>query len=240
MKRRTVLAGLAALPVLAHARPALATSRYATVILAPHQDDETIRLSAYITHMADRGDDLALITVTDGSATSVRRRLGLTGAQTARWRDREQDTAWAWLTDGRGGPATRLGFTDGAADHRVVADAVADRLASMRGRPELYVATWHHDRPGAYVPGPGAGDAHPDHVACVLAARALAGDGVTVRYARHPERSHLTGTQTYGTTDAQFLRVQAAVAAYRTVGQRSVPDQFRAVLAARGRSVITR
>src|SRR5690606_23229238 len=75
---------------------------YATVILAPHQDDEILRLAGYILYASDRGDDLALVTATDGGATAVRQKLDLTYDQTVEWRNREQAAAWAWLTDGRG------------------------------------------------------------------------------------------------------------------------------------------
>lgn len=221
MQRRTLLAGLAAAPLIATAAPARANG-YSTLVLAPHQDDETIRLAAYVAYAADRGDDISLLTATDGCATGVGRSLNLTRSQVTQWRNREQAAAWAWLTDGRG-EIHRAGLTDGRATRRQVRDAVAARLDAMPGNPELYVATWHHDKPGHHP-----GDEHPDHVACVLAARDLARDGVTVRYARHPSIEGRGAT--YSPNVDQALRIEGAVGAYTVIGQRSVPTSLKAVL----------
>ena len=240
MRRRTFLAGLAATPLLAAARPATVPGGYATVVLSPHQDDETLRLSAYIQRMTDRGDSVALVCATDGAATSVGPRLGLTPAEVTRIRDREQAEAWAALTGGRGDAPVKLGLPDGAATAPQVYEATAATLDGMVGRPEVYVATYPPEGPFAYLPAPGAGDAHPDHVACVEAARMLAADGVTVRFAVHPYRTDASGTAVYDMAAGEHYRLEAAVDAYRTIGQRSVPAQFDTLLAARGRTVVSR
>lgn len=244
LSRRSILAGLAAVPALAAiasttAAPAAAAASYATVILSPHQDDETLRLSGYLTFMADRGDHVALINATDGAATRVGKDLGLSGAEVTRIRDREQAHAWAHLTDGRGTTAINLGFPDGAADARKIHAAVTRALSGMSGRPECYVAAYPNDRAHSYRPSARGGDNHPDHLACVQAGRMLAADGVTVRYAIHPSQVHRPGGTAYDTTARQQLRVEAAVAAYKTIGQRSVPEEFRHVLDVRGRSVVS-
>ena len=243
LTRRSLLLGAAAgAATLAAPAPVLTAhaAEYATAVLAPHQDDEVLRLSGYITHMTDRGDSIALVTATDGAATSVGPRLGLTPREVTRIRDAEQEAAWHALTDGRGPVPVRLGLPDGGAEPGAIYRAVRRALEAMQGRPELYVSTYPPEGPFAYLPSATGGDAHPDHVACVAAARMLAADGVTVRYAIHPSRIDATGTATYDTTGPQMTRVTRAVAAYREIGQRSVPAQFDAVLAARGRSVVSR
>lgn len=223
MNRRTILAGAAALAALPAPAVARTSSGYSTLVLAPHQDDETIRLSAYIAFAADRGDDVSLLTATDGGATKVGGQLGLTRSKLTRWRNREQDAAWAWLTDGRGGQIHRAGLPDGGATRKAVRDALAARLSAMPGTPEVYVASWHHDKAGHYL-----GDEHPDHVACIMAARDMAADGVTVRYARHPTTTGRGAN--YSPTDEQMLRIEGAVSAYTVIGHRSVAYQLNSVL----------
>lgn len=198
--------------------------KYATVILAPHQDDETIRLSAYIAAMADRGDDTALICATDGSATGVRKSLGLSYDQITRWRNREQETAWSWLTDGRGGPITRLGFTDGKAQRAKIRTALEQQFQGMSGAPEIYAATWWWNKAGNHV-----GDKHTDHIACLQAAQDVAkAHGVVLRAARHPGAPG-TGVK-YKPTAHQMHRIEGAVGAYQVIGQRSVSQTFRDIL----------
>lgn len=211
---------------------------YATVILAPHQDDEILRLAGYILYASDQGDDLALVTATDGGATAVRQKLDLAYDQTVEWRNREQAAAWAWLTDGRGQEPINLGFPDGAVQvDQIVAEL--DRLyAEMPGKPELYVATWHHDRPES-KPGH-SGDQHPDHVATVQAARIMAAKGVTVRYALHPGKvNSMSGTRYEATTPHQKERLAAAIRSYGTIGKRSVSALFNQLQANNGRSRVT-
>ena len=98
------------------------------------------------------------------------------------------------------------------------------------GGTELYVATWHHDRPDSTK-----ADKHVDHVACVLAARDLADMGVPVRFAKHP------GERGYGYTPGphQSLRIESAIASYKMIGQRSVRATFREVKEINGRAVVS-
>lgn len=245
MNRRTLLMGMAAAPLLASLAPmtSQASTRYSTVILAPHQDDEVLRLLGYSIFMADRGDNLALVTATNGSATQVGRDLRLTKAQVTRIRDREQRHAWEWVTDGRGGTPVNLGFQDGQAQAGAIHASVLALLAQMDGKPEVYVAAYPPDRKHSYLPSARGGDNHPDHIACVEAGRMLTADGVTVRYAIHPSRTSETeGTAAYKVSDDRVwsTRGLAAIEAYSTIGQRSVPEEFEHLRETRGRSVVAR
>lgn len=237
LSRRTWLGAALATPLVASmAAQAVAAPKRATLILSPHQDDEVIRLAGYITIASDRGDDLHLINATDGGATSVRKRLNLTRSEVTKWRNREQRHTWEWLTNGRGaGKWTNLNEPDGASKWRNIRDGVLNTLSGMDGMSEVYVANWHHDRPDSVN-----ADKHHDHVQCNLAARALADQGIIVRYARHISQTHRNGTMSYVPSQQQFYRIEGAVAAFRVVGNRSTPESLRAVLNARGKSVITK
>lgn len=221
--RRTVLGAALTAPLLA-TTPAAATGGRLTVILSPHQDDEVIRLAPYITYATDRGDTIHLIQATDGAATSVGRRLGLDPATVTTWRNREQTHSWNWLTGGRG-QITRLGLPDGAATWGPIYNAT--RAALLEGGPgsELYVATWHHDRPDSHRE-----DKHVDHVACVLAARQLQEEGWVVRYAAHPTATP-RGSFAYRAEGRQLLRIEGAVDSYGVIGQRSAPESLKAARA---------
>lgn len=210
---------------------------YATVILSPHQDDEFLRLAGYILYATDEGDNVALITATNGAATVVGPALGLSPAETTEWRNREQWFSWLWLTDGRGHAPINLGFQDGQAKADQIYQALKQQFAGMTGKPELYVASWHHDRDDSV--GNGNGDRHPDHIACVLAARRLAEEGVTVRFARHASKTNLSGTVYYARTERQKLRLRAAYESWVTIGRRSVKSEFAKVMANNGLSRVT-
>lgn len=171
--------------------------------------------------------------------------MGLTKSQTIRWRNREQATAWDWLTDGKGAPPVNLGFPDGGVKVNQIVDSTLDLLNSMSGDAEVYVATFPPERRHAYIPYPKSGDAHVDHIACckageILSTKTVRGKKVIVRYARHPY-VNVGGSSTYQMkTDHQMHRMRGAFDAYRTIGYRSVPDQLRQALDTRGRSIIVR
>lgn len=243
--RRAVLGGIfaiAAAPMLGGV--SFAGGKRATIILAPHQDDEFIRLSSYIMLCFDRGDDLSLVTATDGAATSVGRRLGLTEAQTTLWRNREQESAWDWLTEGRGAKPVNLGFPDGSVKVGDIVNSIVSLLNGMEGDAEVYVAAYPPWANSAYIPAPGAGDDHVDHAACVEAGERLKkikirGKYIEVRYARHPVKTHIGGTfSTQVTSEHQRLRLNAAFNCYKTIAYRSVPDQMKSVLETDGKNVI--
>lgn len=205
-----------------------------TLVLSPHQDDEANRVSAYVAIAADRGDQVELVQATDGAATGVGRSEGLTAQTLTRWRDREQTAYWDWITDGRG-TITRLGLADGGADRAAIRAGLEDRLAAATGPAELYVATWHHDHPEAHQ-----ADLHPDHIACVLAARDVRdASGITVRFGRHADHLDRAGTLYRPQTHVQELRIEGALASYAVIARRSVPGTYARMLANGGASLIT-
>lgn len=194
-----------------------------TYILAPHPDDELIRLSHYIAFAAARGDNIIVLQVTQGGATNVASKIGLTSNEVKRVRHLEQAAALGFLTNGTG-IIVSLGLEDGETSHESVLAAIRPIIGRPRGGTELYVASWHHDRIDSEV-----GDKHNDHVACVLAGRTLADEGHIVRYARHP-LGRQSGTAYRASGREQEVRLEAAVNAYRAIGHRSVPNSIRAVL----------
>ena len=205
-----------------------------TLVLSPHQDDEASRLAAYVAIAADRGDTVELVQATDGTATGVGRSEDLSARTLQRWRDREQQSCWDWLTDGRG-TITSLELVDGSARAEDIRAGVEARLAASTDPCELYVATWHHDHPEAH-----RADLHPDHIACVLAARDIARSaGIPVRFARHATLQDLSGTLYEAQTHQQRLRIEGARAAYTVIGHRSVPTTFEAMAHGGGTSRIT-
>ncbi|MFW6598330.1 PIG-L deacetylase family protein [Propionibacteriaceae bacterium Y2011] len=210
----------------------------ASLVLSPHQDDEINRVAALVARESDRGTALRLVNATDGCATAVRTKLALSYEQTRRWRDREQASAWSWLTDDRSPRPINLGFPDGA----LVADALLpaverelQALADATGTtPRLYVATWHPDRPDTVV-----ADRHPDHVACHrVACRLRDALGLEVRFGRHVTAARPTG-EVVLPDEHQRLRIEGAIASYTVIGNRSVRTTFEAILAGGGRSVLT-
>lgn len=210
------------------------TDPITTIVLSPHQDDEANRVSAYVAIAADRGDTVELVQATDGAATGVGRAEGLSPQTLTRWRDREQNAYWDWITDGRG-TITRLGLPDGGADRESIRRGLETRLAAVSGTAELHVATWHHDHPEAH-----RADLHPDHVACVLAARDIRdATGICVRFGRHAEHLDRAGTLYQPQTHEQRLRIEGALASYTVIAQRSVPASFRRMIANGGSSLIT-
>lgn len=206
------------------------------VVVTPHQDDE-MRLTSYLTRIADQRDRIIQpVCVTDGSSTNVRNRLGLTREQCTRWRDREQDASFDWLTDGWSEPVIRLGFTDGASDReevRYALDVILNRYEGME--VEVYCATWHPDRPES-TPS----DLNVDHVATALAVRDVTGaHGVVARYARHYHQWNLGGAGYLPASTQQFNRIEGAVGSYVTIGQRSAGYAFRMVLDSGGYCKVT-
>lgn len=186
-----------------------------TIVLSPHPDDEAIRLSHYAVIAADRGDKMILVQASDGSATGVRRRLGLSYDEITRYRYREQDSAWSWLTDGRGS-IVRLGLPDAGVRQNDVYSGVRSLINSeATNNIEVYVATWHYDRPTS-VPA----DKHSDHRAVVDAARRFGAEGLVVRYAIHPTANQ-RGTTYFQRTTQQKVRVEGAAAAYQPIGRKS-------------------
>lgn len=227
--RRTLVAALAAAPLLAAAAPSVAASGRTTYVLVPHQDDEMSRLAHYLIMAALRGDRVVLIQVTDGAATGVRHRLGLTPGQTTAIRDLEQKAALGFLTGGRG-EIVRLGLPDGGANWRDVLAGAKKVIGAPAAGKEVYVATWHHDHAESVQP-----DKHPDHAACVLAARQLAKEGHVVRYGRHPSSKVTRGTSYFVRDAEQTARLRGAIESYRPIGWVSAPATFSLIATTRNR-----
>lgn len=225
LSRRSILIGSGVTALSAAVGPYSSASAAArtTIILSPHQDDEVARLSHYSTIAADRGDRMILVQVTDGAATRAGRTLGLTPRQVTSFRNREQRHAWEWLTDGRG-EVVYLNLPDGGAHQDDIYSGVSSVIgAGVPAGTEIYVATYHYDRPQTV-----SADRHTDHVATVDAARRLGADGLVVRYALHPTAVK-SGVKYHYRNASQKSRVRGAIGAYTTVGHVST-NTFSKVL----------
>lgn len=197
-----------------------------TVVYSPHPDDETLRLTAYALFAANqRGDNMILVAVTDGGATGVRHRLGLTERQTEIARAAEQSAAWAYLTGGRG-EVVRLGIKDGqvntASNRRRISDTARQFEQSIgSANVEHYVAA--HPT-----------DGHSDHLAVV---RAVSESGArVVRYARAADQ---VGGTKYDVAASDRWSAGRATEVYKEIGQTSVPTEFDALRARNYGSYIT-
>lgn len=212
--RRALIGGLGGAVVTVGAG-AGCSSRGAIVVVAPHPDDEVLRLTGYVLQARDRGDDLVLVAVTDGEAS---------GARPPSWsrehlvsvRTREQDTAWSLLTRGAGS-VVRLGLPDGGLAENAVRDAL---------RPVLDA------HPGAVVAAASdVDDEHPDHRVVARAVRGLA--GAASRTARPPGHP---GGKRWDCPDTRAA--EAADDSYSPFGHRSVPGLFDDLRAARYASAV--
>ena len=144
-----------------------------TVVYSPHPDDETLRLSAYISFAADRGDRMILVAITDGGASGVRAALGFAVPQLEAVRRAEQAASWSYLTRGKG-EIIRLGLPDGG----VTGAPITAVARSLEGPGvEHYVAA-------------NAADYHRDHQATVAAVKNA---GLAVVRAARPV-GHTDGT----------------------------------------------
>lgn len=186
-----------------------------TVVWSPHPDDETLRLSSYTTYAQRRGDILILVAVTDGGASDVKDRFGISAETMMSMRRAEQDEAWSVLTNGTG-RTLRLSLPDGAVTLSSVESSFdkVESVARLFNRPiEHYVAATDKD-------------VHPDHKAValgVLKKASLTRD--VVRFSMDPS---LTGTaMTYLGSDQNVL--EAAHQAYDQIGMYSVPALFEAL-----------
>lgn len=242
MSRRTILSasalsalGVMSAPSASAVTPKAATPRRVTIVACPHPDDEAVRLSTYCVRAAVRGDQMILAQVTDGSATYVGTKLGLTKSQTTQWRYREQRQYWEWVTNGTG-EVRYLGLRDGSATPGEVYRGLSDILAALPSDvlPEVYVPTLPVDKRYSV-----SSDRHPDHLAVVDAAYRLHADGVIVRFARHVSVVGYRGGTHYNPTAAEALVAKNAINAYRPVGMVSTSNLVEAQKVG-GKSVIIR
>lgn len=202
-----------------------------TVVVSPHPDDET-RLTGYLPMAAARGDDLMMIQVTNGGGTAVQHKEGLTKDETIRFREREQDNFWRWITDDAGGPIIRLGQEDAATSQYEIEVAMLDVIYGMHPDtcPEFYVAAYP---PG--LPRSTASDNHADHINVVNAAYSLREYGYVVRFARHSGSFHQGGGMLYeAKNNLQRLQIDGALSSYNVIGYRSAKSTFDSIRAIGG------
>lgn len=214
---------LALMAVAGSAPPrATAAAPRTTVVVTPHPDDETLRLTGYIRVAAERGDRLILVAVTDGGASRVREQLGLTVGQLKAVRRAEQVASWSYLTDD--GEVIRLDIDDGAVAGRkaAVTARIKDLAVQYGATAEFYVAAR-------------LDDAHPDHRATAEAVRD-AGARV-VRYARDPADPGAGAV--YRPTSGYLWGAQRADQAYGEVGHVSAGASFSALREKGYASVVT-
>jgi LmbE family N-acetylglucosaminyl deacetylase len=182
-----------------------------TVIVTPHPDDEVLRLTGYVRHAAHRGDRLILVAVTDGGATGIRTKLGLSVDQLKAVRRAEQAAAWSYLTDH--GDIIRLGLEDG--DVPAHKDLITSRLKELAGQypgAQFYVAAR-------------LDDFHADHRAVAEAVR-----DTGARVVRYSRAATDTGNGTVYRPPAGYEWGAArADAAYTEVGHASVAPSFDAL-----------
>lgn len=206
LNRRAVIAGaLATAGALAIPLPQPNASEIprTTIIWTPHPDDETLRLAAYITMAANRGDQLVLVTVTDGEGSSAC--SPLTKEECAEARAVEQTLAVSHL----GAMAIlRLRMPDGGVNFLKV-EGACRALMAIYPNAEHYTACR-------------TDDAHPDH-------RAVA-NGVKSAGPLVVRQSYEPGTQGgWSVSPTNTAAVQAAYDVYQAgIGGESVPDLFHA------------
>lgn len=209
MKKLTAVIALAALVMATTSvTEATAAPQRVTVIYAPHPDDETLRLTGYISFAAARGDKLILVAATDGGGTGLVRSWGWSAESMMAHRSIEQEMAWKRLTNGKG-QVIRLNLTDGNVPAQAAAiTAKANELEKMyAGNIEHYVAARDND-------------AHADHRAVVQAVRDS--NATIVRVSQEPGIRSGTKYIPSDKSDAIF-----AYNSYRTIGWPSVPTLFR-------------
>lgn len=136
------------------------------IVLAPHPDDEVLACGGLLAAMAQRQDDVRLISVTDGEGShpgSARWPQALLRAE----RRKESALAVAYLGfDTSRLTWQRLGFADGQAEKR--AEELIELLSEGLGPGDVLVSTWRHD-------------GHCDHEAVGhCAAQAVARTGATL------------------------------------------------------------
>lgn len=197
MTRRSFTLGAAAAATLLTtvAPPAAQAARRTTIIVAPHPDDEVLRGAGYVNFCAQRGDKLILLALTDGDATMMGPRDGLTPQEVAYRRRAEQAASWAALTYGSG-QIVRKGYRDGAITQAGVRTALAAVVADNPGA-EVYAAC-------------SPTDTTPDHINTAQGCLQVPAAKV-VRFFKSPVEGG-GGTATYYPPDVSAA--QAAVAAY--------------------------
>lgn len=191
-----------------------------TYVVSPHPDDETLRLTGFVTWLHDQRPDhrLVLVAIGDGGSSARARRMGWSPEQEQGHRRAEQAAAWAALTGGTG-EIMRVGLEDGA----YTADQVRDAIRPLVTRGARFFVAAHED------------DYHPDHLAVVAGVRA-----VEPAYARFSLAPLMSGKGTeYPPPEHAAEAAARAARAYEEFGQLSVPKEFHALVRSGYRSRVT-
>ena len=132
--------------------PVLQVPTRRTVVVVPHPDDECLATGGLIARQRDLGIEVVVVAVTDGEAAYDH----WNGESLAVVRRSEQSAALRALSASE---PVRLGLPDGR---------VAEHVGALIAKLERVL------RPDDLLVSPCLDDWHPDHVACALAARAVA------------------------------------------------------------------
>lgn len=186
-----------------------------TYVVSPHPDDETIRLTGFVTWTRFKSPhSLVLVAIGDGGASAQARRMEWSPAYEQEYRRAEQAAAWSALTGGTG-RMIRLGLMD----WQHTPDAVHAALEPLVGPHARFVVAAHPD------------DYHADHLAVVEGVRRLATN--RVRFALSPLMDPgPTEPKLYRPPRAAADAVSIAVRSYHGAGQQSVRGEFKALTTA--------
>lgn len=195
-----------------------------TIVYSPHPDDETLRLSSYISFAEQRGDNLILVSVSGGGSSSIRDTFCWTSGMLIDHRVIEQKHAWSALTKGRG-QIIHLNIPDGEvlASVKTITSLANDleMKYSAAGPVEHYVAAKDDD-------------VHSDHRAVVQGVRSSSAKIVRVSF----EPGKVGGSVYKNTYNPSGTL--AAYNAYRSIGHLSVPTLFQHLKNSGFSSYITR
>ncbi|MGB3858705.1 MAG: PIG-L family deacetylase [Ornithinimicrobium sp.] len=186
------------------------TREVVTYVVSPHPDDETLRLAGYVTRLRARTRGrLVLVAIGDGGASAVARSMGWSPGYEREFRRAEQAAAWSALTGGTG-EIVRVGLQD----NTYTAEEVRDALVPLNNKRARFIVAAHEQ------------DYHSDHRAVVAGVRLL--EPAYVRFALAPL---MTGAgKVYKPSEVSLDAASIAVAAYKNFGQRSVVEEFRALV----------
>jgi LmbE family N-acetylglucosaminyl deacetylase len=190
--------------------PAFAPGTAPVVLLSPHPDDETLGAGALIASLADRGQAVTVVAVTDGE-NAYTDHEGL-----AALRIQEQDEALRILSNGRA-IMHRLHLTDSGVTPQT--GRLIDALLPLVTADTHLIAPW-------------TGDFHPDHEACGTAAVEVARrTGARLSFyffwtwhRGTPEAMHGLRLQAFPIEPALLSRKLTALAAHRSQLHREAGD----------------
>lgn len=132
--------------------------KYTILYVFPHPDDESYGPAASIDKSIKAGDEVHLLTLTKGEATSMRRRLNLTEEEMKEVRYKEMQNVEKTLNLTS---MTVLDFPDGGLeelDPREIEQAIRDHIQKIK--PDIIITYPVHGISG-----------HPDHIVCHAAVK---------------------------------------------------------------------